>query len=310
MDIKSDKTKSVILYENYADDFANLWDGTQGASTIARREAFRRDIIPLFDEFYGPARFQSEAFGNPTLEDINAFTDNRIDQAFANFEDVHVRYIEKVNQFNSRLEQGIADFKRAFPDFTLQTKIYLIHSLGEMDGGTRTLDGETVLIFGADGMASFHEFDDERAFFLHELFHVYHQVRFGHCGEIWCDAWREGLAVYASQQLVPDASPVELLIDYPIGTLARVDRDVLTALEHLRKVGELSDQGVYSALFQTSLDETALPPRRGYYLGYLIIKEAGLEMTVSQLASLSAKEARPIYERSINRLITRLATSE
>lgn len=292
-------------YENYADDFLAVWDRTRGDSPEARREAFRREIFPLFAAFYEAERFQSEEFGSPTLPEVIAYSDSRIDDAFENFEEMREAYVDKMRQFDSGLANAISDFKQTFPDFKLRTKIYLLHSLGEMDGGTRTLNGETVLIFGADGMAKFHSFGDERAFFLHELFHVYHQSHFGPCNEIWCDAWREGLAVYASEQLVPEASPIELLIDYPIGTLARVDSQLLTALIHLQDVGNCSDQNIYSALFQTSQDETSLPPRRGYYLGYLIAKEAGQELTVSQLAALSASEVRPIFERSIHNLIVR-----
>ena len=57
----------------------------------------------------------------------------------------------------AREHHAPARFGRAFPDYRPTMPTYLLHSLGEMDGGTRDLGGSIALLFGADMIARYHD---------------------------------------------------------------------------------------------------------------------------------------------------------
>ena len=282
-----------------------FWDSAQSLTKEGQRNLFEQNVASLFPAFYGLERFASDDYGNPNSNEIADFVNKRRDRAVTSFPDIREAYLKKMNAFDSNIQINLKKFKTSFPDFTLTTPIYLVHSLGEMDGGTRTLSGDYSLIFGVDGMVRYHDFDDETAFFYHELFHVYHEPSFGQCDLIWCDAWREGLAVYVASQLHPGASESELLLDFPKGLANSVRGQLLMSLKHLESVNQSNDNKAYKGLFQTDTDATGLPARRCYYLGYLIAQEASKNHTLATLASLSMAESLSVYEKSLSSLIAR-----
>src|SRR5699024_5527514 len=115
-------------------------------------------------------------------------------------------------------------------------------------------------------------------------FHIHHgdltapdgqyssQESLGPCrsGPVWCLLWGEGLAVHVAHVLNPDASDAELLLDIPVG-MAAATRDALPdALMHLKAVLDSEDNAVKAPLFWSGDDDTGLPARYGYYLGYRI----------------------------------------
>jgi hypothetical protein len=180
--------------------------------------------------------------------------------------------------------------------------IYLVHSLGEFDGGMRTLGGNGHLMFGADVMARLYADKDIRPFFHHELFHLHHSRTFRDCDKIFCNLWSEGLATYVSHRLNPKASDAELLLNEPEPLRPAVEANrteaVCTTLANL----ENEDRTLNRALFSSGRLNERLPGRFGYYLGYLIAAEAGRARSLQQLAALSADEARPVVEEGLRRL--------
>lgn len=282
---------------NLADDFVTFWDGTVDLSTEERVAIFKRDVASQFPAFYSIER-HGDLF---TQEEYDA----RIAKQIESFGDYRGRYIEKVEQFDADLERNNASFREAFPDFQFVTPISLLHSLGEFNGATRELDGVEHLLFGADLLARIHYWSDDSAFFHHELFHTYQGQYFSDCDEIWCALWTEGLAVYVSAQLNPEAGDPELLLEIPddMGETTRVRLG--EALAHLETVLTSTDEDVYSALFNFKQDETGLPRRRGYLLGYVVAEEVGRGRSLEELAKLSNEEARPLIFDAVGALRAR-----
>lgn len=201
----------------------------------------------------------------------------------------------------------MASFKAAFPDYQLTRDIYVLHSLGEMDGGTRTFNGKSYLIFGIDGMVRYHvEGSDPSAFFHHELFHTYHEKVMEACDgdvvPVWAGLWMEGLAVYVSKVLNPTANDEELELDFPRGSAAPTRQSARAGMAQLETVLESSDPKVIGALFSTGKDDTGLPPRRGYYLGYLVAQEAGKQHSMQELATLDFEGAHALVVSTIHAL--------
>ncbi len=61
-------------------------------------------------------------------------------------------------------------------------------------------------------------------------------------------------------------------------------------------------------LFQRSGDDTGLPARRAYYLGYLIAEEVGKTMSMREMAKLDCAAVRPVVVAAVERLRTAHAT--
>jgi hypothetical protein len=180
--------------------------------------------------------------------------------------------------------------------------VYLVNSLGEFDGGTREVGGRTVLMFGADVIARIHMDHDIQPFFHHELFHLYHHRYFPECEPIWCGLWAEGLATYAARTLNPKASDAELLLTTPEPLRAAVEKDRKGAVCAVTARLESTSQKDYGALFSSDRLSPTLPPRFGYYVGYLVAEEIGRTHTLKQMAQMKPPQARRAVDAALARL--------
>lgn len=293
-----ERPATALEIHNIAGDFVTFWDSTQGMTTAQRIVIFKREIAPKFPGFYGFARFDGQM--------TEAQRDVTIARAIEGFGSVREAYVGKLKGFDQNLARNVAVFTETFPDFRPATPVWVLHSLGEFDGGTRDIDGKTSLFFGIDGMVAFHGKDvrSEAAFFHHELFHVYHYPRFGKCEPIWCALWREGLATYVAARLNPEASEAELLLTTPDNMAATTRAQLLPSLRALRPVLLLKDDKAESDLFGFGGPPlSALPQRRGYYLGFLVAKELGRTHDLRALATMPAAQAQPLVIEAVDRLI-------
>lgn len=281
-----------------AQDFVNFWDASQSLPMEQRVSTFKRDLATRFPEFYADARY-------PDPERRQAH-DKHIARAIQEFPEIREGYLSKARDFQNALTGNILSFKKSFPDFQMTLPIYLLHSLGEMDGGTRDLNQEIYFIFGVDGMLRYHQTNNDSAFFHHELFHIYHLQAMRDCPQpgLWGNLWTEGLAVYVSQVLNPSASPDELLLDFPTGSYAATVAKLPESFAHLEtKILESENEQLYAALFTAAgKDDSGLPARRGYYLGYLVARELGKTHSLTELAKMSCSDARKEVIATVNTL--------
>ena len=276
-------------------DFVRFFDSTQTLAEAQRIAAFRKDVVPLFPLFYGTDRFPDKP-----IERYEA----RIARELSRFPSIRADYTRKAAGFQEMLRPAVGTFRRVLPDLKSIPPIYLLHSLGEMDGGTRILDGKLYLIFGADVMASAHDFADEQPFLHHELFHVYHQQYFPECQQVWCSVWTEGLAVHAAKQLNPQASDSQLLLTQPQAIRPQVDlhfRESVCAVAARLDSTRAED---LEALFSFRRLNERVPPRAGYYIGMLVAQQATKRHSLAELAHLDAAAARRIVQQGIDSLAT------
>ncbi len=296
---------SVLEVHDIAGDFLTFWDATQGKPMAERVAIFKRDVASKFPSFYGIDRFGGKATW--------AFRDGTIETSITDFGAIRDAYAAKVVKIDKDLPHNVEVFMQAFPDFHPDSPVWILHSLGEMDGGTRDLDGKSVLIFGVDGMVKFHNANvhDESAFFLHELFHVYHEPRFGPCEETWCSLWREGLAVYVSSKLDPGANEDELLLTTPDNMAAATRAKLLPSLIALKAVLMTKDQATYADLFQFGDPKASdLPQRRGYYLGFLVAQALGQTYDLHTLANMPAAQVQPLVAKTVDQLIAKASAAQ
>jgi hypothetical protein len=278
------------------DDFTAFYDRTEGMETAARVAAFKQEFNALFPGFYDTARME----GRTTPEQYDA----RIARALEVFPRLRERYEATTAGFDASIAPARESFLAAFPDMQPVGDIYFVHSIGEMDGGTREINGVTYPIFGADVMAQIYEPGGTTPFFQHELFHFYHRAFFTDCEPLWCSLWREGLATYVSEQLNPGADDLALLLTLPRPIRPEVDANLPHAVCEL--TARLDSEAVedYAPFFWGSENIEGLPPRSGYYLGYLVAKEAGRTRSMQELAHLTPDQVRPIVDAALAQLAT------
>jgi len=257
-----------------ADAFPKYYDSTAALPQAERVARFRTEFAALLPGFYAP-RTRTEAN-----------YERAIAKSIEGFPAIRAKYQAVERSFPKAFAQGQKSFRKVFPDYRLNVPVYLLHSLGEMDGGTREIDGKIVGVFGADVIAKIHTPDTIKPFLDHELFHLYHQRFFPDCDPLWCSLWQEGLAVYVAAQLNPGATDAELLLTQPNPIRPAVEPRLREAMCSLSAKLESTDQDDYAPFFFGQASHGPFPPRYGYLLGYMLVQKIGAGRTLEQLAKL------------------------
>jgi hypothetical protein len=183
-----------------------LWSKARDAPLDEQRRWFK-DIVTAAH----PELFQPEVIGlDPAhpADDIDA----RL-LAYLPKLPARIRAMRRVtDSVRTDLARHDSTFRETFPDMRWSGTIYFTVALDAFNGGTRPVGGETALLFGVDKIAALQGEDANLGpLFHHELFHVYHgsvnaQMASATHGPVYQDLWCEGLAVYVSKRLNPDAT--------------------------------------------------------------------------------------------------------
>ncbi|RYD66037.1 MAG: hypothetical protein EOP58_06320 [Sphingomonadales bacterium] len=253
-----------------------------------RVRLFRARFNALFPGFYTPR-------GGATEERYNAHVERHL-TAYPAQRD---KFLAAAHEFAAAYARGTARFRRFFPDYAPTMPIYLVHSLGEMDGGTRQLEGRVVGVFGADVIARIHDSATIGPFLDHELFHFHHVRFFPDCEALWCSLWQEGLAVYVASKMNPGADDKALLLVTPKPIRPEVEPRLAEAICYTRERMESVYPAVYRDYFQGNGGATVFPARFGYYVGYRIAQNFGETRSLEQLAALSPAEAKPLILKAM-----------
>lgn len=272
--------------------FARFADETAEMEPAARVAQFKQKMDPLLPGFYAP-RFGAS----------QAQYDAHIANALQGFTALRPRYEAVQKGFPVAFDAGIQHFRKVFPGFAPNVPVVLLHSVGEMDGGTRELDGKMYLVFGADVIASLHEVDELTPFLDHELFHVEHARHFDECEQVWCLLWAEGLATHAAKVMNPRADDRQLLLTQPKPIRAAVDAQWREVLCFTRAKLISADPADLSAFFVGGSGVKEFPERFGYYVGMRVAEESAREHSLPALARLPPARARPTLTAALDRMI-------
>ena len=107
------------------------------------------------------------------------------------------------------------------------------------------------------------------------------------------------MATYASAALNPDATDAELLLDWPEPIREAVEANLIEAVCAVAARLDSGERDDYSALFSTRRLNERLPPRFGYYVGYLTVREATRQTPLADLAKLSEEETLSVLETAL-----------
>lgn len=267
-------------------EFASLWEKSAALPEPEKVAAFKAHFEPLI-----PGFFRSRYFDPLIAKSLSTFAEDR-----AGIEQVRLL-------FTPALAPAAKSFAQAFGSSPVEHEIYLIHSTGELDGSVRRIGGKDHLVFGADRLAKRLGPDGRaniRPLIHHEMFHLHHAKSFTGCWDrLWCDIWREGLAVFAAEALNPDASADDLTI---ANLRAALDARPNPAICLVRARLDSSDPEERRNFGSMNFTVPGMPPRFGYYVGYLAAKEMSRTHNLAELAAMRVEQVRPALEQSLERL--------
>lgn len=277
-------------YIDLTSRFEEIWQAVSLLPEAERAAAFRARFAPILPGFYDVGRFKDtppERYDAHILRGLIAYPQQR----------AAIQAVSR--EFEAMFRSAGPSFEARFGPMDGFPPVYLLHSLGEFDGATRMVAGRSTLLFGADLIARYHASNDLQPLFHHELFHMRQGRSWPDCGKVWCAVWSEGLAVYAAASLNPKATHADLLLMLPEPIPPEVDKDRRAAVCAVIARLESEDSETYSALFSSKRLGPGLPPRFGYYVGYLAAAEIGKSHDLVELADMQPRAVRPLLERGL-----------
>lgn len=274
-------------FTSLTQQFDDFFAATAAVPAPERVKQFRERFNALLPGFYAPRNGATE-------DKYNA----QIERNFAAYPAQREKFLAAARDFSAAYVSGNTRFRRFFPDYAPAMPIYLVHSLGEMDGGTRELNGKVVAVFGADVIARIHDPATIGPFLDHELFHFHHARYFPDCEAMWCSLWQEGLATYVSSRMNMTEDDKALMLTIPRPIRPEVEPRLAEAMCYTRARLESEDPEVYASFFYGN-GKSPFPPRFGYYIGYLIARKIGDGKTLDALARMPGEQVKPLIERAL-----------
>ena len=283
-------------------DFVAFYTFAKSEESAARAARFERDVEPRFPAYWKYVRAGAKRNGS-TFE-------QRLNRQVERFPEIEDEYRRVAPTLRTTLDGSLGRFRERFPDFAPVVRIRILHGMGRMDGGTRVLEGQYYLLFGADQIARIHRGGDLGPLFAHELFHVYYAQRHGLDGRngslveseveeaterndpLYAALWDEGLAVYASEVLSPGATPSSMLLDVPAGLVPACEKNRSYLIDELRQQLDARDPKTYADWFYDEGKDPRRPGRAGYYFGYLVAKSLASRRTMDDLIALEGAPLR------------------
>jgi hypothetical protein len=282
------KPASDLELVDLTDDFSAFWDDSHHMEDAARAAAFKAHFEPLVPGYYAREKVGPFNYNDFILKALKSYPEQRTG-------------IQEVSRrFAHMMKPARLSFEAEFGPMGEMPPMYLLHSLGEMDGGVKNYQGAPTMFFGADVIARNHLKHGIQPFFHHELFHAFHRRNFDLCDEVWCGLWSEGLAVYVAERLNPNAHDAQLLLVNPVPLRQAVESNRKDALCGV--LGQLDSTETGNLFSGGGKSMGALPARVGYYIGYLVAAEAGKNRSLRELGNLPNNEVRPLVEGTLREL--------
>jgi hypothetical protein len=270
----SSATAQPCPYKNLLPEFAQFAQKTGNMDASQRARAFVELFAAKHSDYYSEQLFGSRA----KLEEraVRLFDPARTPKFGGARQISPDDLLATANALTAEFDQIEATFRRAFPDYRCETPISLGLSLYMFDGNlSEDAPGKPHMRFGVDTIALLHPPRELPAFFHHELFHIYQAQQLGAAmpaeatQPVWWGLWVEGLATYVSWKLNPELTAAEIFW-MPRDLEEQLKPKLATAARMIQP--ELDGHEGYERWFSAGDGPPGLPPRSGYYLGYLMAR--------------------------------------
>lgn len=281
---------------NIMDDFWRFWEKAETADEPTRVKLYREMVIAPHKEIFA------------------GFTGERSDEALIKYFNKIEQLIPQMRSVSARLGTELprheATFVKSFPDMSWKGRVVFMPNYGITDSGTGRMDEVDYLVFGVDTIAStYGENADLAALFHHELFHLYHsQVNNESRGKsrekgeipLYALIWGEGLATYVSHRLNQKATMEQILLNKTLESESKASLPFL--LKQARENIDSGEPEIWKPFMSAGKNDKGIPPRSGYYIGYLIAKELGKKSSLQELARLQGEDLRKKMVKALEKL--------
>ena len=284
--ISDPRERNELRLANLVPEYDRFAANTAHLPPAERVAAFEKQLGPLGYGFYLRSR-KPERYDERVLKNLEAYPQRR------------TGILTVSNEFEAKFRPAIVSYEKALGRVRSERPVILLHSLGEMDGGTRDLQGKGTLLFGADVIAQIHAGTDMTPLFHHELFHLQHEPTMGDCEPLWCSLWEEGLATYVASSLNPQAGDSALMLHLPKPIRPAVDANLPAAVCAVVPLLDSEKENDYASLFYGNSHLPGLPARAGYYIGYLVARDLGKTRSLQELAALTPAQVEPLLRTSL-----------
>jgi hypothetical protein len=279
---------------DYTGTFQKFWSENRDRSLSEQIEAFKKEVEPSFAEFYQYKREKWKRAGKDP--------DTEVGKELLSFPAIEKKFEAKALVISEEITASLKGFLKTFDDFETDFDVYIVHSLGEMDGGTRQINGKMFFVLGIDGIVKHHKGTTDIPFFHHELFHVYHGQKVRGVYKIWGALWGEGLATYVSLALNPNSTFQDIMLDTPAGLVQSCQEKFPELWSLLSQNLSSESESEYTRWFLLSSQDPLVPRRAGYYLGFLIAQELHRGRTLKDLAQLQGTQLLELIQSKIKDL--------
>jgi len=292
-----DAGSSHLRVVDAAERCAEFWRRAPGASPEEQARAFEELLRKPH-----PTLYTTDVLGLDAP--LSKSIPERLAKIGSRFRPEPARVDEVRRTLDADLENAAVQFRKTFPDFVAKRPVSVVCSLGAFDGGTRKVEGKSMLLFGPDVIAAIRPRGfNLRPFLEHELFHVHHEALHPDAPEnVAASLWEEGLATYVSAALNPGATHDEVSVPNALVAEAtpRIPELAGRLLAHL---DDPATGRVYKQFFYGSTEKNPeVPPRSGYLVGWRIAEALGKTRSLAQLAALTPAESRALVERALREL--------
>lgn len=299
------QASEVCPYKDIMPEVSAFAADTAGMAPAERADAFVSRIVDRHPDYYAERLFGSRE--RLAARALRLFDPERT----PNFPGVGSVTLDRVlktgEMIGTEYRRIEAEFRQAFPDYRCETPISFGPSLFLFDGNqSSAAPGQAEMRFGVDMIALLHPPHDLKPFFQHELFHIYQAQQIGEAEPpeatqpLWWALWSEGLASYVSWELNPDLTSAEIFW-LPRDMEAQMEKKLPQAARLL--LAELDGHEGYGRWFTAGENPPDLPPRAGYYLGYLMAKR----LDAGDLAALARMPPAQV-QREAHAFLQDLAT--
>ena len=287
---------ATFAIHDFTPDFWRFWRAAQKQPVKQQEKLWQQLYVAphqaVFDDLAGPCKAEYD----PAWARAHYFP---------NLPGVVPRIRAMVAGLAHQLDEANGRFLKTFPDMRWSGDIYVMASGFCFNGRAQMIQGRNALLFGVDAAVGLGQ-KNLSPVMQHELFHRYHFQFFDFKPSsgypLWTTLWAEGMATYVSELLNPSASDTDLG-NVPLGMVQQVDdrRDKLAA-EFLNRFDSTSEKDASVWFNDINSKGPFVPPRGGYELGVLVVRDLSKQYSNQTMAHWSQAEAKPRVRAALERI--------
>jgi hypothetical protein len=262
---------------NSGEDFKQFWSQAKGKN-FAEQNVLWLTFEEKYQDIYDTLVFPK------TNSNWEKDREAVLEKSFGRMPANENKLFESLDSASSVAWSQVKRFKKVFPDLEDGTPVIFL-PVSQANGTAITLPtyGRRALVIGLDTILNLHNNLD--VVFSHEFFHIYHfkQLENTAFGETMStQLWVEGFATFESSVLNPGADYDAIFMDANLASACTSENVREWSKQYLKIYTFPVDTNLLKSWFRVS--GTEMPKRRGYCVGFNVIKLLAKETPLATMA--------------------------